>query len=66
MGYSTHDVVYRWRFGLVGSVKFSPDVTLSQFDMIDYAASNSTAILKGGKANVIRIIRKYDIITQSI
>ncbi|XP_074650714.1 gamma-aminobutyric acid receptor subunit alpha-2-like [Tubulanus polymorphus] len=47
-GYSTRDVSYRWVFGPEESIKISPDMKLSQFDLIGHPAGNETFTLKSG------------------
>ena len=42
------DVVYKWTHGEQNSIKMSPDMRLSQFDLIDYPAwTKNMTLVKG-------------------
>lgn len=41
-GYDTSDVLYIWTYGAGNSIKMASDMTLSQFDLIDFPQGNQT------------------------
>nr|NP_001191487.1 gamma-aminobutyric acid receptor alpha-like precursor [Aplysia californica]AAL37252.1 GABA A receptor alpha subunit [Aplysia californica] len=51
--YSTDDVIYKWRYGLQGSIELAPDLRLSQFDLVGYPLTNYTGLVKGAVHSVL-------------
>ncbi|XP_011438799.3 gamma-aminobutyric acid receptor alpha-like [Magallana gigas] len=45
--YSYDDVVYAWRYGPLNSVQLATDMTMSQFDLINYSATSLNFSRKG-------------------
>lgn len=62
-GYGIKDVVYKWTHGERNSIKMSPDMRLSQFDLIGYPAwtKNFTLIRGNRLCHVYNLHNEYTI-----
>ena len=49
VGYTTRELLYRWKDGNDRSIKWSRGLTLSQFDLTGSPAGNNTISIKGGE-----------------
>lgn len=54
-GYSANEVIYQWRYGLKESVEIASHMTLNQFDLIGYPASNFTKLIKGTPHTILAV-----------
>ena len=53
-GYDINYVQYRWTYGPNASIKMAPDMTLSQFDLIDFPqGAENRSLPMGGKCETV-------------
>lgn len=49
VGYTTRDVIYRWKANATKPVDIAADMKMSQFDLISTPSGNATDTLKSGE-----------------
>ncbi|CAD5114971.1 DgyrCDS4001 [Dimorphilus gyrociliatus] len=54
-GYDTSDVLYVWTYGAGSSIKMASDMTLSQFDLIDFPQGNRTISHARGQFSLLHV-----------